>query len=123
MLIMLILLRKRWLKRPDLLQSPEMAQPGLSTKNTEKLPPPARNSGLPEFTPKNPKNTEKIPPKYQNDHFWYFFGIFGGIFLGFQNFGQGGIFSVFFVESPGWAISGLCSSSGHSCENVDKKIL
>ena len=32
--------------------------------------------------------------------------------LGAQNFGPGGIFSVFFVEIPGRAISGLCSKSG-----------
>ena len=34
--------------------------------------------------------------------------------LGVQNFGLGGIFSVFFVEIPGRAISGLCSRSGRS---------
>ena len=34
--------------------------------------------------------------------------------MGVQNFGPGGIFSVFFVEIPGLAISGLCSRSGRS---------
>ena len=92
----------------------------------------------PEFPRKIPKkypraeilepqeNTPKIPKKYQNAHFLiflgYFFGIFGvfwGEILGVQNFGPGGIFSVFFVEIPGRAISGLCSRSGRSQRYVE----
>ena len=34
--------------------------------------------------------------------------------MGFQNFGPGGSFSVFFVEISGRAISGLRSRSGRS---------
>ena len=33
---------------------------------------------------------------------------FWGILLGFQNFGPGGIFSVFFVEIPVGPCDGLC---------------
>ena len=44
--------------------------------------------------------------------FLVFWGYFFGIFLGSQNFGPGGIFSVCFVETPARAISGLCSRSG-----------
>ena len=57
------------------------------------------------------ENTQKknTPPKYQKYAFLYFggifsvFGVFGGLILGVQNFGPGGIFSVFFVEIPGRA--------------------
>ena len=70
----------------------------------------ARNSGLPEFTPKIPK---KHPQNTKNAHFWYFFGILG-YFLGVPDFRPGGFFSAFFVEIPGRAISGLCSRSGRS---------
>ena len=65
-----------------------------------------------------PKNTPKIPKKYRKNTkiriFSVFFRYFRGIFLGFQNFGPGGIFLVFFVEIPARAISGLCSRSGRS---------
>ena len=71
--------------------SPEMARPGLSTKNIA-----------------------KILPKYPKCPFWLFFRYFGGIFLRFQNLGPGGIFSAFFMEILGRAISGLCNRSGHS---------
>ena len=85
-----------------------MARPGISTKNTEKIP-----LG-PKFW-----NFKKIPQKYQkntkNAHFWYFgafFRYFRGI-LGVNSgsFGPRGIFSVFFMEIPGRAISELCSRS------------
>ena len=55
-------------------------------KNTEQIPP-ARNSGLPEFTPKIPRKYPQNTPKYQKCPFWIFFRYFRGIFLGFQNFG------------------------------------
>ena len=74
-------------ERPDLLQSPETARPGISTKKTEKYPP-GRNSGTPR---KYPKNTE-------NGHFWYFGGIFSvfsghfGVNSGSPGFRAGGVF-------------------------------
>ena len=90
---------------PRLLQSAEIPRPGISTKNTEKI------AHRPKFW--NPKKT---PKKYRkntrNGHFWYFWGIFSvfsGYFQGVQNFRPGGIFSAFFVEIPGRAISRLCS--------------
>ena len=82
--------------------------------NTEKIP-----LGQKFWSPK------KIPQKYRKNtksgHFWYF----GGIFSAFSGYfggkcwesrisGWGGIFSVFFVEIQGGAISGLCSRSGRS---------
>ena len=82
-----------------------MARPGISTKNTEKIPP------GPEFwTPG--KYPEKIPKKMQKRPFLVFFRYFFGVFFRFQNFRPGAIFSVFFVEIPHRAISGLCSRSG-----------
>ena len=79
-------------ERPDLLQSPEMARPGISTKNTEKLPlgPKFWTPGsYPENTPKIPKT---YPQKYPKCAFLVFFRYSLGILLGFQNFGPGGIF-------------------------------
>ena len=101
-------------ERPDLLQSPEMARPAISTKNTEKILP-----GPKFWTPRiYLQNTPKIPKKYpkntKNAHFGYFFGVFSGYFLGVQNFAPERFFWVFFVEIPGRAISELCSRSGHS---------
>ena len=82
--------------------SPKFRTPRIYPQNTPKIPKKYR------------KNTEKIPPKYQKCPFGVFSRYFRGIFLGFQNFGAGGIFSIFFVEIPGRAISGLCSRSGRS---------
>ena len=83
-----------------------MARPGISTKKYRKNTPRAEILEPQENTPKIP---EKIP-KCAFLVFWgYFFGIFGvfwGQILGVQNFGPGGIFSVFLVETPGQAISG-----------------
>ena len=49
---------------------------GPTRKNPRKIPkkyPPARNSGLPEFTPKIPrKYRKKDPQNTKNAHFWYF---------------------------------------------------
>ena len=91
-----------------------MARPGISTKNTEKIPP-----GPKFWTPRiYPQNTPKIPKKYPqntpNAHFWYFIGILGVFSWGSRISAQGVFFSVFFVEIPGGAISGLCSRSGRS---------
>ena len=52
------------LERPDLLQSAEMARPGISTKNTEKNTPQAE---ILEPQEKTPQNTEK---NTQDGHFW-----------------------------------------------------
>ena len=86
----------------------------------------------PEFHEKYRKNTPRAEilepqentPKYRkntkNAHFWYFGAIFSvfsgyfGVISGSPEFRAGGIFSVFFVEIPGRAISGLCSRSGRS---------
>ena len=69
---------------PDLLQSPEMPQLGISEKITEKIP------ARPNFW-----NAKKTPPKYRKIPkmcilvFWgYFFGIFGPKILEVQNFGS-----------------------------------
>ena len=56
------------------------------------------------------KNTPKIPKIIVLVFFRYFWGISWGS----KKNGLGPIFSVFFVESPGRAISGLCSRQGHS---------
>ena len=91
-----------------------MARPGISTKNTEKIP-----LG-PKFW-----NAKEIPKKYRentkNAHFWYFGGIFsvfsgyfGGKFWESRISGRGVFFSVFLLEIRDRAISGLCSRSGRS---------
>ena len=72
-----------------------MARPGISTKNTEKIPP-----GPKFWTPRiYPQNTPKIPKKYpqntQNAHFWYFFGIFGVFSWGSRISAQGVFFRYF----------------------------
>ena len=72
-----------------------MARPGISTKNTEKIPP-----GPKFWTPRiYPQSTPKIPTKYpqntQNAHFWYFFGIFGVFSWGSRISAQGVFFRYF----------------------------
>ena len=52
-----------------------MARPGISTKNTEKIP-----LGPNFWNPK--KIPQKYQKKYQNTHFWYFGGIFS-VFSGY----------------------------------------
>ena len=60
-------------------------------------------------------NHKKYPEKNsQNGDFWVFRGSLGGRFWESSVSGRGGIFSVFFVEIPGRAISGVCSRSGLS---------
>ena len=73
------------LRTPDLLQSPEMARPGISTKNTEKIPP------RPEILEPQ-ENTEKIPPKYQKMRI---FGIFSVCSWGSRISGRGVFFRYF----------------------------
>ena len=70
-----------------------MARPGISTKNTEKIPPgpkfwPPRISGQ-----KYTKNTEKITEMTV----FGIFSVFSGYFLGFPNFGSGFFFLFFGV--------------------------
>ena len=86
----------------------------ISMKNTKQNTPRPEILDSQSLPPKYPKNTEKIPRKYPKYVFLVFSRYFGGIFLGFQNFGPNGIFSAFFVEIPGRAILGLCSRSGRS---------
>ena len=104
-----------WLENgPTCYRAPKWPDPEFPRKMPKKYPP-ARHSGLPEFTPKIPRKYQKIPPEYQKCAFLVlFFRYFLGIFLGFQNFGPRGIFLVFFMEIPERAISGLCSRSGRS---------
>ena len=98
---------------PACYRDPRWPDPEFPRKIPKKYPP-----GLKFWTPGiYPQNTPKIPKKYpkiQKMSVLVFFRYFRGIFFGFQNFGPGGIFSVFFVEIPGRAISGLCSRSGRS---------
>ena len=79
---------------PTCCRAPKWPDPEFPRKIPKKYPP-ARNSGLPEFTLKCPENTEKIPPKHQKCAFLVFFWYFWGIFLGFRNFGPGVFFRYF----------------------------
>ena len=102
---------------PTCYRAPKWPDPEFPQKIPKKNTPRPEILDSQNLPPKYPENTEKIPQNTKNARFWYFFGIFsvfGGIFLGFQNFCPRGIFSVFFVEIPGRAISGLCSRSGRS---------
>ena len=96
-------------------RAPRWPDPEFPRKIPKKYPP-ARNSGLPEFTPKIPKKYRRNTPKIPKMTVFGIFSVFWGIFWGVQNFGLGAIFSVFFVEIPGRATSGLCSRRGHSQE-------
>ena len=97
-----------------------MARPGISTKNTEKIPP------GPKFW--NPK---KIPPKYRKNTKIRIFGIFGvffryfrgilGVFLGVSEFPAGGYFFGIFRGNSGSGHSGLCSRSGRSQNFVQQQ--
>ena len=77
-----------------------MARPGISTKNTEKIPP-----GPKFWTPRiYPENTPKIPKKYpqntKNAHFCIF-SVFLGYFLGVPEFRPGGYFFGIFRGNSG----------------------
>ena len=62
---------------PTCYRAPKWPDPEFPRKMPKKYPP-ARNSGLPEFTPKIPRKYRKNTPKMpKNTHFWYFFDIFG----------------------------------------------
>ena len=70
-----------------------MARPGISTKNTEKIPP-----SLKFWTPRiYPENTEKIPPKCQKLTVFGIFWVFWGYFLGVPIFRPGGYFFRYFL--------------------------
>ena len=78
-----------------------MAQPGISTKNTEKI-----RSGPKFWTPRiYARNTPKIPKKYpQNTKmriFSVFLGYFFGIFGVFPEFRAGGYFFGIFRGNSG----------------------
>ena len=98
---------------PTCHRAPRWPDPEFSPKNAEKIPPGPKfwTPGIyPQNTPKIPKNTPKIPKM----PVWGIFSVFSGYlnFLGFQNLGPGGIFSAFFVEVPGRAISGSVAGRG-----------
>ena len=78
-----------------------MARPGISTKNTEKIPPSPEILDSQNLPPKYPENTQKILPKYQKCPFWvFFFGILG-VFLGVPEFRPGGYFFGIFRGNSG----------------------
>ena len=80
------------LRTPTCCRAPKWSDPEFPRKIPKKYPT-ARNSGLPEFTPRKPQeNTPKIPPKYQKCAFLVFLGYFGGIFLGVPEFRPEGYF-------------------------------
>ena len=84
-------------ERPRLLQSPEMARPGISTKNTEKIPP-GPKFWTPRILPwKYPENTEKNTPKIPNMTVFGIFSVFWGYFLGGPKFRPGGYFFGIFL--------------------------
>ena len=89
-----------------------MARPGISTKNTEKLPPRAEILEAPKIPKEYPQNTEKMHPKWV-----FFFGILRysfGIFGGSGISGLGVVFRYFSWKFRVGPCSGLCSRSGHS---------
>ena len=94
---------------PTCYRAPKWPDPEFPEKIPKKYLP-GRNSGLPEFSPKIPRKYQKIPKKYPKVRILVFFRYFWGIFLGFQNFGPGGIFR----GNSGAGHSGLCSRSGRS---------
>ena len=83
---------------PKCYRTPRCRDPEFPRKNTEKIHP-GPNCWTPRiYPPKYPENTEKRHQNTKNAPFRYFLmfsGYFRGIFLGFRNFGLGGIFSVF----------------------------
>ena len=104
----------RFENAPTCYRAPKWPDPEFPRKMPKKIPP-----GPKFWTPRiYPQNTPKIPKKYPENTENAYFGIFSvflGYFLGVPEFRPaGGIFSVFFVEIPGRAISGLCSRSGRS---------
>ena len=90
---------------PTCYRAPKWPDPEFPRKIPKKYPP-ARNSGLQEFTPKIPRKYRKNTPKIPKMHILVFFWYFWGIFLGFQNFGPRGIFSVFFVGPSRGSVAG-----------------
>ena len=66
-------------------------------KNT----PPARNSGLPEFTPKIPRKYQKNTPKIPKMPILGIFSVFSGYFLGVPDFRPRGYFFGIFRGNSG----------------------
>ena len=97
---------------PTCYRAPKWPDPEFPRKIPKKYPRPEILDSQ-NLAPKYPENTKKYPRNTKKCAFWLFFGIFG-VFLGAPEFRPGGLFSVFFVEIPGRAISGLCSRSGRS---------
>ena len=111
-----------------------MARPGISTKNTEKIPP-----GPKFWNPKKyPQNTPKIPKKKpentENAYFWYFFGILGVFFWGSRISARGVFFRYFSwkfrvgpfrgsVAGRGVLNSGECYALNLKSENVEKHVM
>ena len=80
---------------PTCYRAPKWPDPEFPRKIPKKYPP-ARNSGTPRNTPKIPRKYRKNTPKIPKTRiFGIFFGILGGIFFGFQNFGPGVFFRYF----------------------------
>ena len=98
------------LQPPDLLQSTEMARPGIFThkkrKYTKKIPSSTIFWNLKTKT-KIPKKKSKMCILAFRGYFFGIFGVFWGYFLGVQAFGPGGISSVLFLEIPGRPLWGL----------------
>ena len=89
-----------------------MARPGISTKNTERIPP-----GPKFWTPRiYPQNTPKIPKKYpqntKNAHFWYFFGILGVFSWGSRISARGVFFRYFSWKFRVWPSRGSVAGRG-----------
>ena len=83
----------------------------LFDKNTEKYPP-ARNSGLPEFTPKIPRKYRKNTPKIPKMTVFGIFSVFLGYFLGVPKFRLGGYFFGIFCGNSGSGHLGRGSVAG-----------
>ena len=92
-----------------------MARAGIFHEKYRKNTPRAEILEYPENTKKNTEQIPKMRILVFWGYFWGIFGVFWGSILGVRNFGPGVyFFSVFFVEIPARAISGLCSRLGRS---------
>ena len=78
---------------PTCYKAPRRPDPEFPRKMPKKDPP-ARNAGLPEFTPKMPRKYRKNTPNWntKNAHFRYFFGSLGVLSWGSRNSYFFGIF-------------------------------
>ena len=85
---------------PTCYRAPRWPDPEFPRKIPKKYPP-ARNSGLPEFTFKIPRKYRKNTPKIPKMPILGIFSVFSGYFLGVQNFGPGGYFFGIFRGNSG----------------------